>query len=237
MRSSCALAAEILQRAGELVKAGITTQEIDAFVHDYTVRHGAYPSPLNYHGFPKSVCTSVNEVVTHGIPGAQVLKDGDIVNIDVTCQLEGYHGDCSATFAVGIISQEATDLIQTAQDCLDEGIKAAGKAKARFSDIGAAIQDLADDRGYTVVRDYCGHGIGRGFHEDPLVLHYRQNRSGAIIEPGMVFTIEPMINLGGWQTRTLSDGWTVVTADGQLSAQFEHTLAITENGIEVLTKL
>jgi len=237
MRNSCRLAAEILVRSSELVKPGITTDEINTFVHDYTLRHGAYPSPLNYHGYPKSVCTSVNECVTHGIPGPYVLKEGDIINIDVTCQLEGYHGDCSATYPVGIISPTATEIIQVAKETLDAGIQACAQPKARLSDIGVAIENIADEHSFSVVRDYCGHGIGRQFHEDLLILHYRQNRPGILIEEGMVFTIEPMINEGTWRVKLLNDGWTVLTADGKLSAQFEHTLAITANGPEILTTL
>jgi methionyl aminopeptidase len=236
MRNSCRLAAEILERSAELVKPGITTDEINTFVHDYTVRNGAYPSPLNYHGYPKSVCTSVNDCVTHGIPGPFIIKEGDIINIDVTCQLEGYHGDCSATYPVGIIAPSAQNLIDVARQCLAVGIAACAVPKARLSDIGLAIEDLADEHGYSVVRDYCGHGIGRQFHEDLLVLHYRQNRPGPLLEEGMIFTIEPMINEGGWKVKTLNDGWTVLTADGKLSAQFEHTIALTSNGPEILTK-
>jgi len=235
LRNSGRLAAEILARAGEIVKPGITTDEINTFVHNYTVQHGAYPSPLNYHGYPKSVCTSVNDCVTHGIPGPYVLKEGDIINIDVTCQLEGYHGDCSATFPVGVISPVATNLIRVAKECLDIGIDVCGKPKARISDIGAAIEPIAEENDFSVVRDYCGHGIGRTFHEDLLILHYRQNRPGVPLQEGMVFTIEPMINEGTWHVKTLNDGWTVLTSDGKLSAQFEHTLAMTSNGPEILT--
>jgi methionyl aminopeptidase len=237
MRNAGKLAAEILERSGELVKPGVTTDEINTFVHDYTLRNGAYPSPLNYHGFPKSVCTSVNEVVTHGIPDNYVLAEGDIINIDVTCQLEGYHGDTSRTFFVGKVDGDTKELVSAAKECMYEGIRAAGEPNANFGDIGVAIEGLADEYGYTVVREYCGHGIGRGFHEDPLVLHYRSRERHPVIKEGMVFTIEPMINMGTHKVKTLDDGWTVVTADGELSAQFEHTLAITSNGIEVLTQL
>jgi methionyl aminopeptidase len=236
LRTSGALAAEILRRAGELVRPGVTTEEINTFVHDFTLANGAIPSPLNYHGFPKSVCTSVNEVVTHGIPGPQVLKDGDIINIDVTCKLQGYHGDTSRTYLVGNVATEAMDLVNCAEKSMYAGIEAAGKPGAYFSDIGNAIQGIADEYGFSVVRDYCGHGIGRGFHEDPHVLHFRNNEKSPMIKEGMVFTIEPMINAGDWRTKTLKDGWTAVTIDGKLSAQFEHTLAITANGIEILTQ-
>ena len=235
MRNSGRLAAEILIRAGELVRPGITTDEINTFVHNFTIQHGAIPSPLNYHGYPKSVCTSVNDCVTHGIPGSYVLKEGDIINIDVTCQLEGYHGDCSATYPVGNISPTATNLIKVAKECLDLGIQVCGNPKARVSDIGAAIQGLADEHDYSVVRDYCGHGIGRLFHEELLILHYRQNRPGIPLQEGMTFTIEPMINEGVWQVKTLNDGWTVLTADGSASVHYEKMVAITAQGTEILT--
>jgi len=236
LRNSCKLAAEILIAAGERVKPGITTDSINRFVHDMTVARGAYPSPLNYHGFPKSVCTSVNNVVCHGIPGNQILKEGDIINIDVTCLLEGYHGDTSATYAVGSIKPEVRKLIDTTSRCLDEGIAQAIPGKY-FGDIGEAIEALADEMGYGVVREYCGHGIGRNFHEDPMVLHYRSKHRGARIAEGMTFTIEPMINLGSPEVTLSDDGWTVLTRDGKYSAQFEHTLAMTRNGPEVLTRL
>jgi methionyl aminopeptidase len=235
MRETCVLAAEILARASEIVKPGITTDEIDRFVHDYTVKKGAYPSPLNYHGFPKSVCTSINNVVCHGIPGKHVLKEGDIVNVDVTCTLNGYHGDTSKTVFVGKVSPEVRKLVDVTYRCLEEGI-AVAYAGNHFGDIGAAIQDLADEYGYGVVREFCGHGIGRGFHEDPMVLHYRSGSRGQKITEGMVFTIEPMINEGSADVFVADDGWTVFTRDGKLSAQFEHTVAMTRNGPEVMTK-
>ncbi len=235
MRESCRLAAEVLARAGELVKPGISTLEIDRFVHDYTVKNGAYPSPLNYHGFPKSVCTSVNHVVCHGIPNSQILKEGDIINIDVTCYLNGYHGDTSKTYAVGKISSAAKKLMDVTYRCLEEGVAAASPGNY-FGDIGRAIQDLADEYDYGVVRQFCGHGIGRAFHEDPMVLHYRTSGRGTKITEGMVFTVEPMINEGSDDVYVAEDGWTVFTKDGKLSAQYEHTLAMTRNGPEVLTR-
>ena len=177
MRESCRLAAEVLERAGELVKPGITTDEINTFVHDLTIKSGAIPSPLNYHGFPKSVCTSVNDVVCHGIPGNQVLKEGDIINIDVTCLLNGYHGDTSRTYAVGAVSKEAKQLMDVTERAMDDGIAAAVPG-GYFGDIGDAIQSLVDEFGYGIVREFCGHGIGRGFHEDPHVLHYRSRSRG-----------------------------------------------------------
>jgi len=236
IRDCGALVAETLERSGELCKAGVTTQEIDDFVREFTLKNGAIPACLGYKGYPKTVCTSVNEVVTHGIPGAYVLKDGDIINIDITSILNGYHADTSATFFVGKPKPNASELVETSRQCLYEGIKACEKPGARFSDIGAIISGITEEHGFSVVRDYCGHGIGREFHEDPLVLHYRQTLPGPKIQPGMVFTIEPMINEGSYKTRTLSDGWTAVTADGKLSAQWEHTIAITSHGVEILTQ-
>lgn len=235
LRDAGALAAETLVRAAELCKPGVSTEEINTFVHEYTLKHGGIPAPLGYHGYPKSVCTSINEVVTHGIPGNQVLKDGDIINVDITTIVSGYHGDTSATFLVGNVSDIAREITEVSKRCLDESIRAAAKPKARFSDIGAAIEAIAEENGFSVVRDYCGHGIGRGFHEEPLVLHYRQGRPGPFIEEGMVFTIEPMINEGDWRVKTLKDGWTAVTVDGKLSAQWEHTVVRTRDDIEILT--
>ncbi len=236
MREAGKLAAEILEQACEMAKPGVTTQEINDFVHDMTIRAGAYPSPLNYHGFPKSVCTSVNNVVCHGIPGDYVLKDGDIVNIDVTCTLKGYHGDTSRTVAMGKISPTAKRLMDATYQCLLEGIAAAIPGNY-FGDIGNAIQPIADEHNFTVVREFCGHGIGRNFHEDPMVLHYRSKNRGERITEGMVFTVEPMINEGEPEVYVAGDGWTVFTKDGKLSAQYEHTLAMTKNGPEILTRL
>ena len=236
IRDSCRLTAEILARAGEWVKPGITTEEINTFVHEKTIKAGAIPSPLNYHGFPKSVCTSVNNVVCHGIPGTQVLKDGDIINIDVTCLLHGYHGDSSATFFVGQVSPKIRKLVEVTESTMEEGIAAAAP-DGYFNDIGAAIQDMVEEYGYGIVREFCGHGIGRNFHEDPMVLHYRSKNRGDRIQEGMVFTIEPMLNIGAPGVYVANDGWTVFTKDGSVSAQFEHTIAMTRNGPEVLTRL
>ncbi len=236
LRESCVLAAEVLARAGEIVKPGITTDDINTFVHNMTIKAGAIPSPLNYHGFPKSVCTSVNDVVCHGIPGNQVLKEGDIINIDVTCLLNGYHGDTSRTFAVGKITPNVKRLMDVTERAMDDGI-AVATAGAYFGDIGSAIQELADEFGYGIVREFCGHGIGRVFHEEPNVLHYRSRDRGERIREGMVFTIEPMLNEGKPGVFVEKDGWTVRTRDGSLSAQYEHTIAITRNGPEVLTRL
>ena len=248
LRASGALAGRTLKYAGSLVRPGISTAEIDDRVREFILDHGAYPSPLNYPGrptdprhpriehscFPRSICTSVNEVVTHGIPSPkEILKDGDIVNLDITVTLEGYHGDCSATFGVGEVPESTRVFVEATRRCMDVGI-AAARDGGFLGDIGAAIQDLAESDGYSVVREYCGHGIGRKFHEEPQVLHYR-DRQGPRLRKGMVFTVEPMINQGVWKTRLLDDGWTAVTADGKLSAQFEHTIAITDKGTEILT--
>jgi methionyl aminopeptidase len=235
IRDAGALVAETLAKSGEMCKPGVATQEIDNFVKEFTLKNGAIPACLGYKGYPKSVCTSVNEVVTHGIPGSYVLKDGDIVNIDITTILNGYHADSSETFFVGKPKPNAKELVAAAHECLFEGIRVCSLPNARFSDIGAIINGITEEYGFSVVRDYCGHGIGRAFHEDPLVLHYRQRLPGPKIEQGMVFTIEPMINEGTYKTKTLADGWTAVTEDGKLSAQWEHTIAITSRGVEILT--
>jgi methionyl aminopeptidase len=234
MRLACRLAAETLERAAEVVRPGSRTDDINTFVHEYTVSRGARPAPLNYRGFPKSVCTSVNEVICHGIPGPRRLADGDIVNIDVTSILDGWHGDVSATFYVGEPSPPARRLVETTRACLDLGI-AEVRPGARLGDIGAAIQRHAEGAGFSVVRDFVGHGVGRAFHEPPQVSHLGRRGHGLRLQTGMVFTIEPMINAGDWRMRILDDGWTAVTADGRLSAQFEHTVAVTADGVEVLT--
>ena len=237
MREACQLAADTLLMVGHHLKAGMTTDDINVLVHDYTIKHGAYPSPLNYNGFPKSVCTSVNEVVCHGIPGNRVLHDGDIINVDVTSYLpakNGYHGDTSATFYIGTPSDAAKKVTEIARYALELGI-AEVREGARIGDIGAAIQEYAEAQGCSVVRDYVGHGIGREFHTAPQVPHYGTRGSGKRLKAGMVFTIEPMINIGHFACELLEDDWTVVTADGSLSAQFEHTIVVTKNGCEVLT--
>lgn len=244
MRASCALAAECLVMVSEHIRPGVSTEEIDRIVHDWIVARDAYPSPLNYRPsgagrpFPKSVCTSVNEVVCHGIPGKRVLANGDIVNVDVTTYFRGYHGDTSATFYVGEPSLEARHLVETCRMALEAGI-AQVRPDARIFDIGAAIQEIAESRGCSVVRDYVGHGVGREFHMPPQIPHYRPGPGSGLknmrLRPGMVFTIEPMINLGTFETEVLDDEWTVVTADRKLSAQFEHTVLVTRTGCEVLT--
>jgi methionyl aminopeptidase len=217
------------------VKAGVTTGRLDQICADYVRDHGGTSAPLGYHGFPRSICTSVNEVVCHGIPDdRRVLRDGDIVNIDVTPILHGYHGDTSATFFVGEVPLEARHVTEVSRRALQLGVEAV-KPGGRVRDIGAAIEDYAHGEGCSVVRDYCGHGIGREFHTEPQVPHYRFTGPNPRLKPGMTFTIEPMINLGSWRVKLLDDGWTVKTVDGKLSAQFEHTVLVTETGVDVLT--
>lgn len=239
MRRSCQLAADTLLLVGESLREGMTTEEIDVLVHDHITGHDAYPSPLNYHGFPKSVCTSVNDCVCHGIPSPkQVLRPGDIINVDVTTYFpakNGFHGDTSATFYIGEPSAEAKLVTETARQCLELGI-AEVREGARIGDIGAAIQEHAHARGCSVVRDYVGHGVGREFHMPPQVPHYGTRGKGRRLKAGMVFTIEPMINLGTHETELMADDWTVLTRDRRLSAQFEHTILVTKQGAEVLTQ-
>lgn len=237
MRTAGRLAAQLLEHLGKMVKPGVTTLEIDTEAEKWTKQHGAVSAPLGYHGYPKSICTSVNEVICHGIPNAkQVLKDGDIINIDVTPLVDGYHGDTSKTFFVGNPSPVAKKLVEVTEECLYRGI-AEVKPGARIGDIGAAIQEYAESQGFSVVRDFVGHGIHRIFHTEPQVPHYGTRGKGRMIRPGMVFTIEPMINEGTWEAKILRDGWTAITKDRKLSAQFEHTLAVTKEGVEILTKL
>jgi len=235
MRVAGRLAAEVLEMIEPHVKPGVTTDELDRICHDYIVNEQhAIPAPLNYHGFPRSICTSVNHQVCHGIPANKTLKNGDIVNIDVTVIKDGFHGDTSKMFFVGEPSVLARRLTKVTHQALWTGIDMV-KPGVRLGDIGNAIQKLVESHGYSVVREYCGHGIGREFHEDPQVLHYGQPGEGLELQPGMCFTIEPMVNAGKRQVKLLPDGWTVVTKDRKLSAQFEHTLCVTENGHEVLT--
>ncbi|HMV67655.1 MAG TPA: type I methionyl aminopeptidase [Myxococcota bacterium] len=239
MRRSCELAAETLLMIGEHIQAGISTEEINTLVHEFIVRHEAYPSPLNYRGFPKSVCTSINEVVCHGIPTPDaVLKNGDIVNVDVTTYFparDGFHGDTSATFYVGDPGPMARHVVEVARQALEIGIAAVEPDK-RIGDIGHAIQQFVESKGCSVVRDYTGHGIGRAFHSEPSVPHFGRPNHGPRIRKGMIFTIEPMVNLGSPDTELLGDHWTVVARDRSLSAQFEHTILVTRNGSEVLTR-
>lgn len=235
MKESCRLAAKTLNHIEELLKPGMSTEEVNQICHDFIVSHGAYPSPLNYNGFPKSVCTSLNEVICHGIPSKKdVLKDGDLLNIDVTTYYKKFHGDTNRTFFIGEVSEEKKKLTRVTYDCMMAGIEVC-RPGARLGDIGAVIEELAGDHGYSVVQEYCGHGIGREFHEDPQILHYGKKGTGVEMKPGMTFTIEPMINLGKRHCKLLKDGWTVVTRDGKPSAQFEHTILITQEGSEILT--
>jgi len=236
MRVAGRLAADVLEMIGPQVRAGITTAELDTICHDYIVNvQHAVPAPLNYRGFPKSICTSVNHVVCHGIPGDRKLKDGDIINIDITVIKDGYHGDTSKMFFIGAPSILARRLVQITYECLALGITMV-RPGARLGDIGHAIQSHAEKNNYSVVREYCGHGIGREFHEEPQILHYGETGSGLALEEGMTFTIEPMINAGKRHVKLLPDNWTVVTRDRSLSAQWEHTILVTADGHEVLTR-
>ncbi len=236
MRVAGRLAARVLEMLGAHVAPGVTTDAVNDVCHEYIVgKLGCTPAPLHYKGFPKSVCTSVNHQVCHGIPGPRRLKNGDVLNVDVTVIKDGYHGDTSRMFLVGKPGVQARRLVETAYEALCRGIEAARPGN-RLGDVGHAIQQWAESRHYSVVREYCGHGIGVEFHEEPQVLHYGEPGTGLALEPGMTFTIEPMINAGGRHVRLLPDGWTVVTRDHSLSAQWEHTILITESGNEVLTR-
>lgn len=236
MRIAGQLASAVLQMIGPHIEPGITTGELDKICHDYIVNtQRAIPAPLNYRGFPKSICTSVNHVVCHGIPSDKKLKNGDIINIDITVIKDGYHGDTSKMFFVGTPSIRAKRLVQTTYDCMRLGIKMV-KPGIHLGDIGYAIQYHAESHNYSVVREYCGHGIGKEFHEDPQILHYGEKGTGLALEEGMTFTIEPMINAGKRHVKLLSDNWTVVTKDRSLSAQWEHTVLVTVDGVEVLTR-
>jgi methionyl aminopeptidase len=240
MRTAGRLASEVLDFIAPHVRAGVTTGKLNDLCHDYMVgTQGTVPAPLNYappgyKPFPKSICTSVNHQVCHGIPGERVLKPGDIVNIDVTVIKDGFHGDCSRMFCVGEPSIQARRLVDVTYECMWRGIVQV-RPGARLGDIGAAIQAEAESNGFSVVREFCGHGIGRKFHEEPQVLHYGKAGTGLVLEPGMTFTVEPMINAGKAPIRELADGWTIVTKDHSLSAQWEHTVLVTPSGYEVLT--
>ena len=236
MRAAGLMAAETLVLVGEKLRAGMSTEEINTLVHEDTLKKGGRPAPLNYRGFPKSVCTSINAVVCHGIPGPQVLKDGDIINVDITTIYGGFYGDTSATFYIGTPSAEARKVVEIARKSLELGI-AVVKDGARLGDIGAAIQEYVEAQGCSVVRDFVGHGIGRRFHEDPQVKHYGRKGTGERMKTGMTFTIEPMVNIGRFEVAIdPEDKWTVTTVDGSLSAQFEHTIVVTKTGSEILTK-
>lgn len=235
IRKASHLTRDILDALEGRVKPGITTERINTWVHEMTLAAGAIPAPLNYRGYPKSVCTSINEVICHGIPSPErVLQEGDILNIDVTSILDGYYGDCSRMFLIGEVSEEARKLVEVTRQCLVLGV-AQVKPGNHVGDVGHAIQQHAEAHGYSVVRAFVGHGTGVRFHEPPDIPHYGQPGTGMEFVPNMVFTIEPMINTGGFQAKVLEDGWTAITTDGGLSAQWEHTVLVTEDGVEVLT--
>ena len=237
MRVAGRLAADVLHMIRPFVQPGITTGELDRICHDYIVNEQhAIPAPLNYRGFPKSICTSVNHVVCHGIPGEKILRKGDMLNIDITVIKDEFHGDTSKMFFVGEPSIPAKRIARLSHECMCIGIDMV-KPGSRLGDIGHAIQHHAESQNCSIVREYCGHGIGRVFHEEPQVLHYGSPGTGLMLEPGMTFTIEPMVNVGKRHTKLLPDGWTVVTKDHSLSAQWEHTILVTETGHEVLTCL
>ncbi|XP_067667791.1 methionine aminopeptidase 1D, mitochondrial-like [Haliotis asinina] len=233
MKAACSLASNILEKAGEAVRIGVTTDEIDQLVHRLSIENNAYPSPLLYKGFPKSVCTSVNNVACHGIPDSRPLMDGDIINIDVTVYLNGYHGDCSKTFLVGNVDRGGQLLVDVARHCRDAGVSVC-KPGVRFCEIGKAISSAAHSAGFSVIPEFCGHGIGENFHEKPDILHF-EHHDEAVMAPRMTFTVEPIICSGHPDFRILEDGWTAVTLDSCRSAQFEHTVLITEEGVEILT--
>lgn len=238
MRVAGRLAAEVLEMIAPMIEVGMTTGEIDRICHDYIVNvQKAIPAPLNYHGFPRSICTSINDVICHGIPSdSKKLKNGDIINIDVTVIKDGWHGDTSIMLGVGDVPQHAERLMLITQECLYKAL-AIVKPGTTLGDIGHIIQEHAESNYYSVVREYCGHGIGQIFHEEPQVLHYGKPGTGLVLEPGMTFTIEPMINAGKRHTKlNTKDGWTVTTRDGRLSAQWEHTIAVTDTGCDVLTR-
>lgn len=235
MRRAGRLAAELLDYLAPMVRPGVSTQELNDAAERWTQKRGAKSAPLGYNGFPKSICTSVNEVICHGIPNTrQILQDGDIINIDVTPILDGYHGDTSKTFFVGTPAPVAKQLVEVTEECLQRGIAAVAPG-GRIGDIGAAIQEYAESFGFSVVRDFVGHGVNTTFHTAPQIPHYGTRGKGKRLRKGMVFTIEPMINEGTWEAVVLDDAWTAITKDGKLSAQFEHTVAVTDNGVEILT--
>ena len=234
MRKAGRLAAEALDMLTPYVQPGVTTEAIDKLAFEFAMDHKAYPAPLSYRGYRKSICTSINHVVCHGIPDDKPMRNGDIVNVDVTLIVDGWHGDSSRMYLVGEVPRRAERLIQVTYESMMRGI-AAVKPGATTGDIGAAIQVYAESERCSVVRDFCGHGLGRLFHDEPNILHYGRPGEGPVLKPGMFFTIEPMINLGRPQVKILSDGWTAVTRDRSLSAQFEHTVAVTETGVEIFT--
>ena len=234
LRNAGRISSECLDFISDKIKPGVKTQEINDFCVNFLKKHNAVSAPLFYRGFPKSVCTSVNHVVCHGIPSDKTLKEGDIINVDVTSFINGFHGDTSRTYCVGKVSVKAKRLVEITKEALERSIKIL-KPGIHLGDIGHEIQSFVESNGYSVVRDFCGHGVGRNFHEEPNILHYGKKGSGPKLEEGMVFTIEPMINAGKYETKLLNDGWTAVTKDKSLSAQFEHTVGITNNGYEIFT--
>tara|TARA_B100001121_G_scaffold310353_1_gene340878 strand:+ start:123 stop:872 length:750 start_codon:yes stop_codon:yes gene_type:complete len=229
-----AIAAGALDEVAKIIKPGIQTDKIDKLCYEYIKDCGAYSAPLFYRGFPKSCCTSTNHIVCHGIPSDKILKEGDIVNVDVTALKDGWHGDTSRTFEIGEVSIKAKKLVKTTYDAMMEAIKIV-KEDIYLGDIGAIIQNHVEAEGFSVVQDFCGHGIGKLFHEEPSILHYGKKGTGEKIKAGMIFTIEPMINFGKYETKTLNDGWTAVTKDKSLSAQFEHTIGVTKDSYEIFT--
>ena len=234
-RIAGSIAAGALDEVAKIIKPGISTKDIDKVCYEFINDHKAYSAPLFYRGFPKSCCTSTNHVVCHGIPSDKILKEGDIVNVDVTAYKEGWHGDTSRMFNIGEISIKAKKLIETTYDSMMKAIKIV-KEGIQLGDIGSTIQNHVEANGFSVVQDFCGHGIGQTFHKEPNILHYGKKGTGEKIKAGMIFTIEPMINIGNYQTKTLKDGWTAVTKDKSLSAQFEHTIGVTKEGYEIFTQ-
>ena len=234
-RVAGSIAANALNEVSKIVKPGISTDQIDTVCYEFINDHGAYSAPLFYRGFPKSCCTSTNHVVCHGIPSDKILKEGDIINVDVTAFKNGWHGDTSRMFEIGETSIKAKELVKTTYESMMKAIKIC-KDGIHLSNIGSAIQKHVESEGFSVVQDFCGHGIGETFHKEPNVLHYGKGGTGEKIKAGMIFTIEPMINLGDYETKTLKDGWTAVTKDKSLSAQFEHTIGITKDGYEIFTQ-
>jgi methionyl aminopeptidase len=234
-RIAGSIAAEALDEVAKIVKPGISTDEIDKVCYEFINDHNAYSAPLFYRGFPKSCCTSTNHVVCHGIPSDKILKEGDIVNVDVTAYKEGWHGDTSRMFKIGEISIKAKKLIAITYESMMKAIKIV-KEGIQLGDIGSTIQNHVEAEGFSVVKDFCGHGIGQTFHKEPNILHYGKKGTGEKVKAGMIFTIEPMINIGDYETKTLNDGWTAVTKDKSLSAQFEHTIGVTKDGYEIFTQ-
>ena len=228
------IAARALDEVAKIAKPGVTTDTLDKLCYEFLNDHGAFSAPLFYRGFPKSCCTSVNHVVCHGIPSEKILREGDILNVDVTALKDGWHGDTSRTFEIGEVSIKAKKLVKTTFDAMMKAINIV-KENVHLGDIGSTIQKHVEAEGFSVVQDFCGHGIGRSFHEEPSVLHYGKEGTGEKIKSGMIFTIEPMINIGNYETKTLKDGWTAVTKDKSLSAQFEHTIGVTRDGCEIFT--